>query len=216
MLTTPNQFKDKVLRAMYYELSRKLGSAAFRNDVRRESRAILEEELRAQDAYQSMVAEDGRLRRELGVADNVSAMESLVRDWSQSTIVTVGRPRILGSRLVGTIVQVKSVQADYQDVLEKAYASYVTERGDEIPWLNWLLTRGVDLLVFDHVVWRPPVPTAASRTGTNTIMKKSKGGAWGVPERFAGVADNNFCTKAIEKALPRIGQVIEQQVRRRV
>lgn len=216
MLTSAAQFQDKVLRAMYREISTKLGSAAFRNDLRRESRRVLEESLRAQPAYQDMVADDGRLRRELGVVDSVSAMDHLVRDWSLSTTVRVSPPRILGNRLVGTVVAIRAIEADYKDVLGKAYASYTTEKGEQIPWLEWLLTRGVEILVMEHVVWRPPIPTAASRTGTNTIMRRSKGGGWGVPVEYAGLPDKNFATDAVAAALPRIGQILEQQVRRRL
>jgi len=214
-VTTADSFRDKVLRAMYKHLTKRLGSPAFQTSIRRGSRKILERELRAHPTFQSMVAHDGKLRRELGVVDSQSAMESLVRDWVRSVDVKVGRPRLLrGSSIAGTIITLRAIQADYDDVLSKAYASYTTEKGQHIPWLNWLLTQGSEILVATHVPVR--IPTArTSRTGTNTIMVKSKGSGWGVPTEYAGMPENNYCTQSIAKAVPDIEKLFIDEVNRR-
>ena len=214
MVTTPGQFKDKILRTMHAELTRKLASGAFKNSIRRGVKPILERALVTQDEYQSMVAQDGKLRAELGVVDSESAMNSLVRDWVRSTHVTVSRPRIVGSRLIGTILTVRAIQADYQDVLGQAYASYTTEKGQRIPWLEWLLTKGMETFIRQYSVVE--MPTARSRTGTNTIMLKTEGGGWGVPEEFAGTPANNYATRAVIDAMPEIERLYIQEVRSRL
>ena len=216
MVTPVNQFQDKVIRAMYAELTKKLQSQAFQQSIRRGTKQALEKALRAQPEYQSMVMQDGKLRAELGVVDSTSAMESLVRDWVRSTTVHVARPRIVGGRILGTIISVKAIQADYDDVLQKAYASYTTEKGAIIPWLDWLLTKGEAIMIQSHQIFHPAPPTARSRTQTNTIMKKTKGQGWGVPEEFSGTPDNNYATRAVAMAMPEIGQMIEAEVRRRL
>jgi hypothetical protein len=215
MVTPVGQFQDKVIRAMYAELNKKLTSAAFKTSIRRGVMPILEDALRAQPEYQHMVAQDGRLRAELGVVDSESAMESLVSIWARSTTVRVNRPRIVGNRILGTIITVRAIQADYQDVLNQAWASYITERGQEIPWLNWLLTKGDAILVAAHKIWHPPFPTARSRTGTNTIMVKSKGRGWGIPTEYTGTEENNFATRAVIEAMPEIEHLVETETKRR-
>ena len=214
MITTRREFKRKILMGMYRELKKKLTSTAFKNSISRGVKPILANALKAQPEYQDMVAQVGKLRAELGVVDSKSAMDSLVRDWVRSTHVSVSRPRIVGDRILGTIISVKAIQADYADVLNKAYASYTTERGETIPWLDWLLTQGSRILITSHKVWTPPVPTARSRTG-NTIMIKSGGAGWGVPPEYAGTPDNNYATRAVVTAMPEIERLIEAETKRR-
>ena len=215
MVTPVGQFQDKVIRAMYAELTKKLTSTAFKTSLSRGAKRILEHSLRVQPTYLSMVAQDGQLRAELGVADSQSAMDSLVRAWVRSTHVTVSRPRIVGNRIIGTIISIKAIQADYSDVLDKAYASYTTEKGQTIPWLDWLLTKGDTMLIATHKVFSPLVPTARSRTGTNTIMKKTKGGGWGVPIEYAGTSERNYATDAVVTAMPAIERLVETETKRR-
>jgi hypothetical protein len=102
MITTTGQFADKLMRAMNAELTKKLSSPAFVSSIRRGSKRILEHALRVQPTFLSMVNQDGKLRAELGVVNSVSAMDSLVHAWVKSTEVRVGRPQIIGNRLVGT------------------------------------------------------------------------------------------------------------------
>lgn len=215
MVTTVGQFQDKLIRAIYAELNKKLSSQAFQNSIKRGTKSILEAALRSQPEYQDMVAQDGRLRAELGVVNSESAMEGLVRAWVGSTNVRIHRPRIIGGKIVGTILSVRAIQADYQDVLNHASASYTTEKGAVIPWLEWLLTRGSDILIVSHNVWTSPTPTVRSRTGTNTLMKKSSGQGWGIPTEYAGTVNNNFATRAVVTAMPEIEQLFETETRRR-
>ncbi len=215
MVTPVGQFQDKLMRAMHKELVKKFSSTAFKNSIRRGVKPILEAALMAQPEYLSMVTQDGRLRAELGVADSESAINSLVRAWVRSTHVDISRPRIVGNRILGTVVVVRAIQADYNDVLNQSYANYTTEKGQNIPWLEWLLTKGSDIFITSHRVWNPMIPTARSRTGTNTIMKKTKGAGWGVPPEFSGIPDNNYATRAVVDAMPEIGQLLVKETKRR-
>lgn len=219
MVTTPDSFADKVVRAMHAELVRKLGSRAFQQSVQRGARGVLEASLKSQPEYLSMIFQDGELRKELGVADSQSAMDSLVRVWVRSVQVRAHTPRMIGPRIAGTIISIRAIQANYEDVLGRAFASYtsVNRRGEEthVPWLDWLLTKGVEIMVQTHAINHPEPPTARSRTHTNTIMKKTKGQGWGVPTDFAGVADNNFATRAIKESIEEIKNVIRAETQRR-
>lgn len=214
MLTTARQFKDNIIRAMRVELQKKLTSNAFQNSMLRGARAILKESLESQDEYRDMIAHDGKLRAELGVADSDSAMNSLVRDWVRSTSVKVAVPRVTGSRIMGTVITMTAIQSDYADVLDRAYASYTTERGQQIPWLEWLLTKGVAIMVASHQTIKLP-NAVTSRTGTNTVMVKTKGAGWGVPTEYAGTSENNYAQRAILAARSEIEDLFQTQVQRR-
>jgi hypothetical protein len=219
MVTTRGIFQDKVIKAMHRELMQKLGRPAFQQSVRRNTKKLLEISLKSQPEYLSMILQDGKLRAELGVADSQSAMESLVRAWVSSVQVRAHTPRIVGSRIVGPVISVRAIQADYEDVLGKAYASYISvnRQGQEthVPWLEWLLTRGTDIMVQTHSIYHPSTPTARSRTHTNTLMKRTKGQGWGVPEEFSGTYDDNFATRAVQMAMPDISDMVQHETQRR-
>jgi hypothetical protein len=204
------------MKALLSEIIKRLGSAAFRTGLRRGTNKILEQALKSQPEYRDMVAHGGKLRAELGVVDSEAAMNRLVRDWLASTQVRVARPRLLGKQFVGSIVTIQSIQADYQDVLSKAYASYTTERGEVIPWLEWLLTQGSDTMIMSHVAWNPLNPTIASRTGTNTVMKKSRGKGWGVPSEYAGTPEDNLATRAVADSMREILELVKKESTRRL
>lgn len=215
MLTPRRLFADKIIKAMHAEIVKRLHGMAFQTSVRRGTNKILEEALKSQKTYVDMVAHDGLLRAELGVVDSQSAMDKLVRDWLRSTHVKVQTPRIVGHQVLGSVMTIRSIQADYEDVLSKAYASYTTERGEVIPWLDWLLTKGDELFLTGYITWNPATPTIASRTGTNTVMKKSRGKAWGVPSEYAGTSEDNYATRAIAAAADDIKALIIRETTRR-
>jgi hypothetical protein len=196
---------------MQKHLQKTIGSAAFQKAIQNGTKRILGEFLMAQDTYRSMVESDGELRGELGVVNSVSAMDNLVRDWVASTSIRVSQPRVVGGRITGTIITVRAIQADYQDVLSKAYASYTTEKGDEIPWLEWLLTEGDRILVQAHIS-----DQGGGRKGRthNTIMVKTKGQGWGIPSEYAGTYEDNYATKAVVEAIPFIEQLFRREVTR--
>jgi len=216
MVTPVNVTTRKILHAMHAEIIKRLHTGAIQTTIKRETKKILNSSLRAQPEFQELTWEDSRLRAELGVKDSASAAEKLVRDWVRSTSVRISIPYIVGNQIVGPVITIQAIEADYQDVLSKAYASYTTKMGEIIPWLEWLLTRGVEILVLNHAVFHPLIPTAASRTGTNTIMKKTDGGGWGVPTEWAGLPDDNWATRAVADAMPDIRTLLEHETIRRL
>lgn len=216
MVTSADEFADKIIKEMYGVLNKKLKSASFRTSLTRGTKTILEENLRKQDTFVDMVAEDGKLRNQLGVVDSVSAMESLVNTWVASTQVTFGAPRIVGHEIRGSIFTIRAIDASYKDVLSETWAWYTTEKDKVIPWLDWLLLHGQEILVMGYVSKKVKRYTPASRTDTNVIMVQTKGLGWGIPEQYAGVSGNNFATKAVASAAPEILAMMESETRRRI
>jgi hypothetical protein len=216
MVTPPEVFADRIVKEMYKVLSKKLQSQAFKTSLRRGTKKILETSLRKHPTFIDMFNEDGKLRSQLGIADSISAMESLVRTWIGSTTVTLRAPKLVGKQISGTAVVIRAIDASYKDVLQEAWSSYMTDKGTQIPWLEWLLLHGQEILVLGYVSKKVKNYTKASRTDTNVIMVKTHGRGWGIPEEYAGVSDNNFATQAVANAMPDILNMIKAEVFRRV
>jgi len=213
LITKTPEIKQKIVNACYEDIIKKISNPSLVSRIREGVEGILEEALISQKEYAEMVDNDGILRGELGVVDSKSAMDSLIEDWVKTVRVMVKRPIIVGNTLKGAILSITAIYANYEDVLDKIYASYVTEKGVVINWLDWLLTKGQKILVQKHISVYRSVGFKTSRTG-NTIMRKSKGRGWGVPMIFSGTLNNNFCTRAIDSAIPKIESLIVTEINR--
>jgi hypothetical protein len=88
-----------------------------------------------------------------------------------------------------------------------ALGAYQTEKGTNIPWLEWLLTLGDRIIVLDHeVTFDNP---QSSRTGAATMKA---GSGWRVPPEFSGTADDNFITRSVGDVLNEISQIIRKEL----
>lgn len=207
-----NQIKKNIASAIQKELAKRLSSKSIAALLKKETQKILADAIRLQPEYVELVDHEGQLRKELGVIDGRTVMESLIQDWANTVNVNVLAPKVIGSQIKGTVIKITAVPADYGDVLAKVYASYETEKGQNIPWLQWLLQKGSEIVVVGHIDFNPPNPTSKSRTNTNTIMRKTKGKGWGVPVEYSGTSENNFVIRAISDAMPDIQKMIIEEI----
>jgi hypothetical protein len=207
LITTRQEFTNDVISSLRHDILLRLKNPSLQSRIKEAIQDVLSQSLKQQPEYIDMVAHDGVLRAELGVVDSESSMNSLVEDWVSSVSVSIRPPILIGNKLKGKIISIRAIQADYEDVLDKLYASYTTEKGVQINWLQWLLTAGVKIMVKEHLAIKPRNGTNKSRTETNTIMVKTHGKGWGVPPEYSGTLRNNFATRAVIEAIPKIEQV---------
>lgn len=103
------------------------------------------------------------------------------------------------------------VDSSYKDVLVSQAANLITEKGQSLPWLEWLLRFGDKAIIRDYTIGVAR-NSARSRTG-RAIMVKAASKRWKVPSQFAGTAQNNFVTRAIDSIEPSIIKLVETSLR---
>lgn len=209
LLTPIEKIRSDILSLSIKHLNKRLFRASVQNMLIQKTQNAIYSSLIRQPEYIEMVNPQGRLRAELGVVDSSQAINRLVQTWIESVELTTETLTHQGDKKISGGMQITAIQADFEDVIRQNWASYVTEKGVEIPWLEWLLLNGVEILITTHFPIRHPKFAKYSRTNTNTIMVKTKGRGWGVPARYAGTLRNNYCTRAIEEALPTIIESFE-------
>jgi hypothetical protein len=72
--------------------------------------------------------------------------------------------------------------------------SVITEKGQQLPWLKWLLFEGTSSIVKDYDVKFGP--NTKSRTGEAIMVQTNR--SWRVPPEFAGTIADNWFTRAID------------------
>lgn len=79
----------------------------------------------------------------------------------------------------------------------------VTEKGTDLDWLNWLLTKGDTIIITGYHY----VPSTDGRSGGGTM---SIGSIWRVPPEFSGTESNNFITRAFENREVEIERLLQE------
>ena len=158
--------------------------------------------LREEPEYQSLLS--GRLRAEFGLSD--TNMVDNIIDKLVSTI-DVSRSTVSYNKigLVGgfTITMMKS--DDMNGVIFTDIASVISNNGQHLPWLQWLLLEGNKAIVKNFDVKMGSY--SQSRSGM-AIMVSSRDN-WRVPSEFVGTISNNWTTRAIDRIEDKIDTLIE-------
>ena len=107
--------------------------------------------------------------------------------------------------LVGgfTITMMKS--DDMNGVIFTDIASVISNNGQHLPWLQWLLLEGNNAIVKNFDVKMGSY--SQSRSGM-AIMVSSRDN-WRVPPEFVGTISNNWTTRAIDRIEDKIDILIE-------
>jgi hypothetical protein len=141
----------------------------------------------------------GSLRGDFGIVSPAGPVAAIIDSVSQSVEVEYYP---LTRNLDGTALAIRIQPRTLQNVLG-IIPPVVTEKGESLPWIEWLLKRGDDVVVSSYHV----VEGDHGRTG-RAVMKP--GGSYTVGRvnpAFSGTEDDNFITRALddkEMAIARI------------
>lgn len=141
---------------------------------------------------QSLLA--GKLKDDFGLFGNVAstALQNVINYISQNIEVKLETAK--GSILTLSIIV---PSGDISSILDLPGASYPSKSG-EITWLEWLLTRGTEVIIGDF--WVFPHAKGFTRSGGRSIMLRlvNQGEPFRVDPGYAGTAEDNFIIRAIE------------------
>lgn len=95
-------------------------------------------------------------------------------------------------------------KSNFSDILALPQANIITEKGQSLPWLKWLLFDGDRVIISQHSLQFVP---QASRSHSY-IMINNHGGFWKVPSEFSGTVKNNWITRALDEKTNNISKII--------
>lgn len=85
------------------------------------------------------------------------------------------------------------LRSDFSEILSSPEAVVITEKGESLPWLEWLLTLGNRIAI---VGYKSILLTGEGRSGRG-VMIEGDGFFWRVPPRYSGTIRKNWLTKAL-------------------
>lgn len=186
------KFARDILKALRVAVSKRARKAL--PIIKRELQLLVRGAIENSIEYQSIL--NGQLRAELGVKNSQDALDRLVNSIVNGFYVDITPVQIKNNEIIGGFF-IGILTTDLQEVLNKDFSSYTTEKGVIIKWLEWLLIRGDEVIVANYEFSTNPESTQKSRT-TEGIMKKSKR-SWRVPPQYSGTQSNNFLTRSLDE-----------------
>mgnify|MGYP001160803622 FL=1 len=196
---------DDILKFMLPDLNRAFAAAT--NKAETKIKSILHDNITLDPVYGSLIS--GRLRYELGIP-RTSAINRVVEEIVDTVQVKAIKLKKTARKLTGGI-DITLINVGSNILQDKDAVVNDVERGYMLPWLKWLLFDGSSPIVMDYHVEFGSFPGNRSRTGGAVMVP---GGKWNIDTRFAGVASNNWLTRAVNKSRSEIVSVISSELKR--
>jgi len=145
----------------------------------------------------------GKLKYDFGL--DFDPTERIASAVARSIKPTIGKFKYISGKIVGNI-QVDVQPKDFLNLLALPSAIVVTEKGDELPWLDWLLTYGDTIITGNFGVKY----TNAGRSGGAVMVKGFS--AFRVDPSFSGTEDDNFISRALNSKIPQLESALWQNI----
>lgn len=177
------------------------------NNVSSKIQSLIINAIMTAPEYGSLLS--GQLKAEFGLPDSDTRVNAIIDFW-KNIQVSYKDVKISNSTIKGSFT-INMIKSDFSDVLSLSEASFTTEKGDTLNWLEWLLLFGNKTIIKDYRVELGANPR--SRTGM-AIMKGVISGKWGVPNEFAGTRNNNWITRSIDSVDSEIEKLLLDSLRK--
>jgi hypothetical protein len=187
---------NKIVDTVLTKVNRRL--VAKKPPIEQIAKELLEKYILEQPEVQAAISED--LRYELGLVDPMERFLNIIDALTVDIQADLTPIVMSGDTLKGGMI-INLIDVDYSRALGLGDAIVTTEKGQKLPWLYWMLFEGAGQVVDGYSVEFGPF----GRTG-GAHMVEGIDGSWGVPAEFAGTANDNFITRAVEQMQPELIQ----------
>lgn len=192
--------KRKIINAIGEEVNDALSRAA--GNIKTQIRTQVISAIIRTPEYQSLLG--GQLQHELGVENTNIKLQTILGVWIKS-VQTEVKPARKNKDHIDASLHINMIKGDFSDVLSLPEAIYITDKGTQINWLEWLLLEGDKIIVRDYE-FRATVE-GNSRTGFGIMVAAER--SWRVPPEFSGTVNDNFVTRALLSIDKIIDEIVE-------
>ena len=207
LMDSQSDITNNILNQLKVVLDKALIKTA--NIIEFKIRSLLEDALKNEPEYSSLI--NGELRKELGIAD-VSNVDIVISHICNTAKIDISRVKTSKSGLSGGIL-LTVIPRDMGNIVNQSSAMVIdNERGYSLPWLEWLLFKGGDIIIRNFEVQYGVNPR--SRSG-DAIMVSSNSN-WRVPAQFAGTIGNNWTTRAVSRIESKVTELIKTELEKAI
>jgi hypothetical protein len=145
------------------------------------------------DTYKAL--NGGELQGHFGLrpSELQEKLRSILLILAESVVVTV-TPLKYAKRITGGL-EISAFSSDFGELINSDAGKVVTEKGQTLPWLDWLLTKGDRIIISDYSIH---FQNNLGRS-QQAIMVESSSGFWRVPPQYAGTSNDNWITRICDE-----------------
>jgi hypothetical protein len=203
LLETDSQISKLIMDELKIILDKAINTALPK--ISTEIKILIGESLRNQPEYSSLMT--GTLKAELGIADATS-ITSVIDALIETLAVQKNDIKVTNKGLSGGFSLTMMKSDDMNGVIYTDPASVKDASGYSLPWLEWLLLKGSEILVKNYEV--SYVSSPYSRSGMAIMIPSSS--SWRVPPQFAGTENDNWTTRAINSVEDSVYKIIQENI----
>ena len=205
LVTTPSQFAATVKFLAAKPIDRILTKA--RPAIQNRISHLLRTAIETSQTIQSL--KGGKLQVDFGLTDGAAsaATTDIINAVLSSVNVFFQKRR---GKTLGTLV-IQIDPATISAIVQASPHGIYDSNGHQITWLDWLMTRGTQVINEDFEVVSTDHDDK-SRSGGGLMLPT--GGVFRVDPEFAGTPGDNFITRAIIANDPNIRRIIQEEFRR--
>lgn len=184
---------DDILNSVVVELNRVF--SIMKPALEQKTAELLRQRFIASQEYASLESNEKRsLHGELGITSPQEKLQAIIDEICKNVKVEIQQAIKTGQEINGGM-SIKFLVQDFSDVLALKEALQDTGKGD-LPWLEWLLTKG-DTPIIEHRFYLPGnFPTRVSRTGLG-VMAKGNQKSWSLTQ-YSGTVEDNWLTRCFK------------------
>jgi len=170
-------------------------------------REIITSKFKKSDVYNALTK--GSLKYEFGFpkGQELTITDNIVDRIGDSLQITL-KPYFNAGRInIGLSIGI--MKSDFSEILGLSDAKVDLASGEQLPWLEWLLTAGDQILIVGYEIQY----NNTGRSG-GAIMAEKVGSFWKVPAQFSGTDTDNWITRTLysQDFLDSIGSVIDKNI----
>lgn len=204
LLDSDKEIQKQIIAAISGEIQKTIIKAI--PNIKAKIQDAVKNAVKSEPEYKSLVS--GELKYEFGITDSISKVENIINTMTSNINIRYSNITTNSRGLKGGF-SLEMIPSDFADILGLGDSYVQDQKGYSLPWLQWLLLEGGNILVRNYQVVIGPSPY--SRTG-NAVMKPEPGTNWVVPPKFAGTINNNWITRSISRIDNQINNIIEEEV----
>lgn len=203
LLESDKEIRSAILSSLVSDLSKAVNRSI--SPITNKVKDLVKKALQNEPEYQSL--KSGELRREFGIEDTNNV--DMVINKLVDTLIVETKPITINSQgLIGGL-KLTMIPSDFGGVIGAEEAVVVDSvRGYSLPWLEWLLLRGSQIIVRDYEVKVGANPY--SRSGDAIMVSSSKN--WRVSPEFAGTVTDNWTTRALSTIDDQISKIVQDTI----
>jgi len=208
------EFEKLVMKAIVDHINS--GMPAVGEDIKKKIKPVVFNAIH--DCYEMEALRGFYLRGALGLTSSQAGSSSRDIAEAVSSAVFINTKRVTPRNLSGALT-INIQPDDFSNVLSISeaviqYTSNKYKKSVDLPWLDWLLTKG-DAILVSGFNFQPEV--GEGRSGAGSMMQDLTVG-WRIKPEYAGTKEDNFITRALsdKNIQSKISKMIKESMNKRL